>query len=134
VDATDLERTYRQYLTHLDERRFDALDAFVHDELTYNGRPMTRQQYADHIAASTDAAPDLRFVAELLVVQGDLVASRLAFDCTPVATFLGRQPTGRRVRFAEHVLYHFEDGRIRQVWSLLDEGAVTDQMRPPRSP
>ena len=131
MDAADLERTYRQYLAHLDERRFDALDAFVHDHVTYNGQPMTRQQYADHIAASTDAAPDLLFTAELLLAQGDLVASRLAFDCTPVATFLGHPPTGERVRFAEHVLYRFEDGRIRQVWSLLDLTAVADQMRPP---
>jgi predicted ester cyclase len=134
VDAAELEHTYRQYLTHLDERRFDALDAFVHERVTYNGNPMTRQQYADHIAASTGAAPDLRFDAEMLVVQGDLVASRLAFDCLPVATFLGRRPTGERVRFTEHVFYAFEDGRIRQVWSLLDERAVADQMGAPDGP
>jgi predicted ester cyclase len=32
------------------------------------------------------------------------------------------------VAFAEHVFYRFRDGRIEQVWSLIDTDALRDQM------
>jgi hypothetical protein len=41
----DLESRYRAYLAALNERRLDDLVEHVHDELTYNGEPMTRRQY-----------------------------------------------------------------------------------------
>jgi predicted ester cyclase len=34
---------------------------------------------------------------------------------------------GRRMAFAEHVLYRLRQGRIERVWSLLDRDAVRDQ-------
>jgi predicted ester cyclase len=57
------------------------------------------------------------------------VACRLWFECTPVGEFLGLEPTGVRVAFAEHVFYEFEDGRIRRVRSLIDRSAVERQLR-----
>ena len=74
-----------------------------------------------------EAVPDLRFEAHLLSTGGDLVACRLWFDCTPTSTFLGLEPTGRAVSFAEHVFYRFEGGRIAHVWSLIDRDAVASQ-------
>jgi predicted ester cyclase len=119
-----LENHYRDYLRALNERRFDDLAGFVHDELTYNDEPMTRREYQDLIAADVAAVPDLTYVAGLLVVSGEQVACRLTFDCTPVAEFQGVAPTGRRIAFAEHVFYRFHEGRIAHVWSLIDRDAI----------
>ncbi|MHC1561076.1 ester cyclase [Actinomycetospora sp. C-140] len=123
-----LDETYRAYLACLNERRFEALDAFVHDTLLYNDAPMTRADYRDLLVGDVAAIPDLAFVADLLVVRGDHVACRLWFDCTPTGTFHGLEPDGRRVSFAEHVFYRFADGRIAQVWSLIDTDAVRRQL------
>lgn len=123
-----LEATYRAYLDALNDRRFDDLDAYVHDELTYNDEVLTRQQYADMIAADARAVPDLHFDAHLLVVDADTVACRLWFDCTPTGTFFGSEPTGKRISFGEHVFYRFQDGRIAQVWSLIDRAAIAAQL------
>lgn len=121
----DLESTYLAYLEVLNDRRFD--DRYVCDELVYNDRPLTRREYAAMIAEDTRAVPDLRFKAHLLSTGGGIVACRLWFECTPTKTFLGLEPTGRPVSFAEHVFYRFEGGRIAHVWSLIDRDAIASQ-------
>jgi len=127
VAQENLESTYLAYLDALNGRRFDELDRYVCDELVYNDQQLTRQQYADMIADDVRATPDLRFEAQLLSTTGDLVACRLWFNCTPTSTFLGLEPTGAAISFAEHVFYRFEGGRIAHVWSLIDRDAVAAQ-------
>jgi predicted ester cyclase len=56
------------------------------------------------------------------------VGARLDFRCTPVGEFLGFPPTGRTVEFSENVFYRFREGRIAEVWSLVDREAVRRQM------
>ena len=131
MGEADLEATYRAYIAVLNDRRFGDLDGYVHGQITYNGDPMTRQQYQDLLAGDVRAIPDLRYQIQALVVQDDRVACRLWFDCTPEREFLGLEPTGARVAFAEHVFYEFEDARISQVRSLIDRTAVERQLRRP---
>jgi predicted ester cyclase len=123
-----LEATYLAYLDALNDRRFGDLGDYVSDELTYNDEVLTRQQYADMIAADTRAVPDLHFDAHLLVVADDTVACRLQFNCTPTSTFFERKPTGRPISFCEHVFYRFQAGRIAHVWSLIDREAIAAQL------
>ncbi|TIR46278.1 MAG: ester cyclase, partial [Mesorhizobium sp.] len=35
---------------------------------------------------------------------------------------------GRRVTFAENVFYEIQDGRIREVWSVIDKAAIQAQL------
>ena len=118
--ATELGGVYREYLRALDERRWDDLGTFVHDEVVYNGQRWTRTDYRDRLVADAEAIPDLAYAVELLVVEGDHVAARLRFDCAPRGRFLGVDVDGRRVSFTEHVFYRFREGRIEQVWSHID--------------
>ena len=123
----DAESFYRRYIAALNDRRLDDLGEFVQEELTYNGRPMTRLDYRNMIAGDIAAIPDLRFEIRLLVVDGDQIACRLHFDCTPQGEFLGLTPNGRRISFAEHVFYRLREGKIGEVWSLIDRSAVAEQ-------
>ncbi|GAA4873938.1 ester cyclase [Actinomycetospora straminea] len=126
----DLEPVYRAYLDCLNERAFDRLGDYVHDALAYNGAAFTLDDYRALLVGDVAAIPDLRFVADLLVVDGEHVACRLWFDCTPRGTFQGLAVDGRRVAFAEHVFYRFREGRIAQVWSVIDTDAVRGQLGP----
>lgn len=71
--------------------------------------------------------PDLRFEVEFLVIDPPKLAARLAFNCTPVGEFLGLAVNGTRIAFTENVFYAFEDGRIREVWSIIDKEAIEAQ-------
>jgi predicted ester cyclase len=119
-----LERTYRDYIAALNDRRLDDLDRFVHDRLRYNGEDWSREAYRARLADDVRRIPDLRYRIDLLVVDGDHVACRLWFDCSPQREFLGIDVGGRRVAFAEHVFYRFRAGRIEQVWSLIDADGI----------
>lgn len=124
----NLKAIYRAYLAALNERRLDDLARYVHDELTYNGEPMTRDQYRDLIAADIAAVPDLTYDAHIVVAADDRVACRLVFTCTPQHEFLGFTPNGKRLSFAEHVFYDFREGRIAAVSSLIDRYAIQAQL------
>jgi SnoaL-like polyketide cyclase len=82
----DLEIHYRAYLDVLNERRLDDLVHFVQDELSYNGKTMTRRQYQELITADITAIPDLFYDAHIIVASGDQVACRIVFDCTAAQT------------------------------------------------
>jgi len=125
----DLETRYRAYLDALNARRLDDLVHYVQDELSYNGETMTRRQYQDLIAADIAAIPDLIFDAHIIVASDEHLACRLVFDCIPQHEFLGFSPNGERLCFAEHVFYHFRDGRIAAVSSLIDRPAIEAQLR-----
>jgi predicted ester cyclase len=124
-----LESVYRSYLAALNERRLDDLPGFVHDELTYNGAPMSRVQYRDLLATDIEAVPDLFYDAQIVVATDDRVACRLFFSCTPQRDFLGFTPNGKRLTFAEHVFYDFRDARIAAVTSLIDRYSIQTQLR-----
>lgn len=128
---TDPKAFYRDYIACLNARRFDELAAFVAEEVTHNGRRMSWRGYADMIAADVAAIPDLTFEIVFLVAEADTIACRIAFDCTPQKPFLGLVPTGRRVAFAEHVFYRLRDGRIFEVFSLIDRDAIAAQLAGP---
>jgi predicted ester cyclase len=128
MTIADLETRYRSYLDALNERRLDDLMDYVLDELSYNGEKITRRQYQDLIAGDISAIPDLIFDAQIIVATDEHVACRLVFNCTPQQEFLGFSPNGQQLRFAEHVFYHFRDGRIAAVWSLIDRPAIEAQL------
>ena len=122
-----LRQRYLDYLEVLNDRRFEDLDHFVADHLTYNGSPQTREHYQDQRRREADLIPDLRFDVALLVVEENRVACLLRFDCTPEGEFLGFPVSGLRIQFTEHVFYRFDHGRIVEVRSLLDREAIRHQ-------
>jgi predicted ester cyclase len=128
MSESELTVVYRDYLRCLNERRWSGLGEFVAGELTYNGRPMRLADYRAMLENDVAAIPDLQFHSELLLADGHVVACRLYFRCTPQQTFLGFEPTGEQVSFAEHVFYRFENRRIVEVWSLIDKEAIREQV------
>jgi predicted ester cyclase len=72
--------------------------------------------------------PDLRFEIQILVCEPPHIASRLHFDCTPIGMFLGLPMQGKRIAFAENVLYEFRGDKIQQVWPVIDKAAIESQL------
>lgn len=128
MNGDNLVAIYRDYLACLNDRRWSDLGRFVAGDVVHNGRPLGLSGYRAMLESDTHAAPDLQFIPEILLADGHVVSCRLFFRCTPEDTFLGFESTGRRVSFAEHVFYRFENGRIAEVWSVIDREAVREQI------
>lgn len=127
----DLAAFYRRYIACLNQQAWDALGAFVHDEVSYNGEPIGLSGYRGNLENDYVQIPDLQFKIALLVVDAQTIAARLRFDVTPVGEFLGVPVNGRRVSFTENVFYEIEDGKMRHVWSIIDKAAIEAQVGMP---
>jgi predicted ester cyclase len=128
VTKTDLSRLYQDYIDCLNARDWPKLEQFVHDDVSYNGRWTGLAGYRGMLEKDVRDIPDLHFDIELLACDPPHIASRLRFDCTPKGEFLGLPVEGRRVSFAENVFYEFREGRIVQVWSVIDKAAIEAQL------
>nr|WP_254226075.1 ester cyclase [Burkholderia multivorans] len=128
VTRTDLAARYHAYIDCLNRRDWAALDRHVAADVIHNDRALGLAGYRAMLEQDVRDIPDLRFEIEWLVCEPPRVACRLRFDCTPRATFLGLAVDGRRIAFSEHVFYEFVDGKIRQVWSVIDKAAIERQL------
>lgn len=124
----DLADFYHGYIDCLNRQDWQRLGDFVADDAIHNDHRLGLAGYRQMLIGDFTAIPDLHFNIDLLVVEAPMVASRLAFDCTPVGALFGLQVNGRRVQFSENVFYRFSEGRIAQVWSIIDKAAIEAQL------
>jgi predicted ester cyclase len=124
MSNADLSDLYRGYIACLNEQDRPKLARFVHDEASYNGRPIGISGYRAMLERDFREIPDLYFDIELLIADPPYIASRLKFECAPKGTFLGLPVNGKRVSFAENVFYEFLADKIWSVWSVIDKEAI----------
>lgn len=124
----ELRTLYGEYIASLNERRLGEMHRFAHDQLTFNGKPSTRDEYVAAIAGHLDTVPDFHWHVEDLIIEGDRVAVRLLDHGTPAKPWLGLRPTGVKVELIEYAFYRFRNGRFDQQWYLLDYQNVQAQL------
>ena len=103
MSKTDLTSVYRGYIACLNQQDWQELGRFVHDEVHRNGERLGLSGYRAMLERDFREIPDLQFNIQLLMVDPPYIASRIGFDCSPKATFLGLHVNGRRVTFTENV-------------------------------
>ncbi|HYS66274.1 MAG TPA: ester cyclase [Paraburkholderia sp.] len=128
MNKTDLSNVYRGYIACLNKQDWQKLEQFVHEDAHYNGRRIGLSGYREMLEKDFSEIPDLYFNIQLLISDPPYIASRLGFACTPKGRFLGLDVNGRKVSFAENVFYQFRQGKIEQVWSVIDKAAIEGQL------
>jgi len=128
VTKTELSDVYRDYIACLNKQDWPRLGQFVDDAVIHNGRRVGLSGYLEMLERDFDEIPDLYFNIKLLISDPPYIASRLGFDCTPKATFLGLHVKGKRVSFTENVIYEFRSAKIVEVWSVIDKAAIEAQL------
>jgi predicted ester cyclase len=126
--VTDLADIYRNYIDCLNRQDWPSLGLFVHEDAVHNGRRLGLSGYRAMLENDFDDIPDLYFDVRMLISDPPYVASRIVFDCSPKGGFLGLPVNGKRVSFAENVIYEFRDGKIAEVWSIVDKAAIEAQL------
>src|SRR5262245_25120716 len=124
VTKTDLAGIYRDYIACLNSRNWPLLGRFVDDDVIHNDRRLGLTGYRDMLRRDVEEIPALYFRVRMLISDPPCIASRLGFDCTPKGKFLGLPVDGKRVSFAENVIYEFRGEKIAQVWSVIDKAAI----------
>ncbi len=125
---TDLSNLYRDYIACLNIQDWPKLGQFVDGQVVHNGRRVGLSGYLQMLERDFDEIPDLYFDVQMLICEPPYIASRINFNCTPKRKFLGLDVNGKRVSFAENVIYEFRGAKIVQVWSVVDKAAIEAQL------
>ena len=109
--------------------KYVASDARVHS-MTPGNVAGTGLDYLKARAASLlKAFPDVKFVIEEFVQQGDRLAARVTLEGTHRADFAGIPATGKRMKVYDFAMYRIMEGKITDIWSLIDMQAMRDQLQ-----
>ena len=76
-----------------------------------------------------NAFPDVKLVIEDVVEQDDRLAARVTLEGTQRGDFAGVPATGKRMKVYDFAMYRIVDGKITDVWSLIDMQALRDQLQ-----
>jgi steroid delta-isomerase-like uncharacterized protein len=103
-----------------------ALDFVELDPLP--GQQQGREGLKDVIGGMRAAFPDIHWVMEEMVAEGDKVVSRFTWTGTHRATFLGIPSTGRRVTVKGVVIDRLADGKMAESRMLMDALGMMQQL------
>jgi steroid delta-isomerase-like uncharacterized protein len=107
---------------------FVAPDARVHS-MTPGSVAGTGLDYLKGRAQSLlKAFPDVHFVIEDVVERDGLLAARVTLEGTQRGEFAGIPATGKRMKVYDFAMYRIEEGKITDVWSLIDMQALREQL------
>jgi len=120
---------YLDYIACLNKQDWPKLGQFVDDEVIHNGRRVGLSGYREMLERDFHEIPDLfYFNVQMLISDPPYIATRIHFERTPKGNFLGLHVNGKRVSFAENVIYELRSERIVQVWSVIDKAAIEAQV------
>jgi predicted ester cyclase len=89
-----------------------------------------KQATKAYFAARLAALPDLRVVADPVVVAGDWVAANFSYAGTHTgAAYFGVPPSGRPIRFTSCDILQVRDGLIMAHWGAADIAGLLVQLK-----
>ncbi len=92
------------------------------------GQRQGREGLKEIIGVIRDAFPDIHWVMEEMVAEGELVFSRFTWSGTHRGTFLGIPATGKRVNVPGMVLDRLVAGRMAESRILMNSMAMMQQL------
>lgn len=133
AESPDLRKFYTEYIDSINALTMrEHFDEFCQNMVTHNYLKYGRDEYREMIESSFKEISGLHFTIERLIVneKDQQIAARLGFTGVPTKEFRGIAPTGNGAVFSEHAFYQLDQGRIKQVWSLLDLASYRASIAP----
>lgn len=109
--------------------KYFASDARVHSMTPGSIAGIGLDYLKERAQSLLNAFPDIHFVIEDVVEQGDILAARVTLEGTQRADFAGVPATGKRMKVYDFAMYRIVEGKITDVWSLIDMQAMRTQLQ-----
>ncbi len=84
-------------------------------------RILSREEMSRIVLRWREAFPDLRMRLDELLVKGNRAAARMTLTGTHRGSWAGADSTGNEVRMALMMFFHFEDGKMVELWESDDQ-------------
>jgi steroid delta-isomerase-like uncharacterized protein len=110
-------------------RSNDAIiDELVDENYMSNGQRIGRAGYRQFVAGMRHAFPDIQFIIEEMIAEGDLVALRYISHATHQRDFMGIAATNRQITVRGMDFFRISNGQITEAWSIFDQLAMLQQL------
>ena len=109
--------------------KYVAADARVHSMVPGEVAGTGLDYLKARAASLLKAFPDVKFVIEDFIQQGDMLAARVTLEGTHSADFAGIPATGKRMKVYDFAMYRIVDGKITDIWSLIDIQSMREQLQ-----
>jgi steroid delta-isomerase-like uncharacterized protein len=133
VPVKDLMEYQRIWLEGLNRGDTSAADrSFASDcvfHVTGQAEPIRgREGWKQFLAAFITAFPDLKFVMEDQVVQGDRVAHRWSCTGTHTGPLGPVPPTGKKAKITGLIIDRLVNGKVQERWEQFDNAVMMQQL------
>ena len=122
-----VQRLYEEVLT---QKHLDVIDeVFDVNVVDHSGGPNGVEGSRALISGMLTALPDFEATADMWVLEGDLVASRVTLTATHQAEFMGVAATGNPVTWSHIDIQRVQNGKITDVWHNIPITDILHQMQ-----
>lgn len=132
MTATPKEIVRQIFEAAWNRAEFEGLEHVFADEIQMHFRGQSFSTNLEDlrrlVAVWRGAFPDLHFVVEELIAEGDIVAVRLTMSGTHRGPWKGVEATGRAMRVSEMMFFRFAGGRLVELWEDYDEFGMWQQL------
>jgi predicted ester cyclase len=87
-----------------------------------------REAMKKFVTTYRTAFPDLHYIIEDVLIEGDTVGLRWTARGTHTGQLYSITPTGKRVTFTGMHMYHLIGGKIREIWGSWDTIGMIQQI------
>jgi predicted ester cyclase len=129
--AEEIKAKIKTFIEELDKGNPDVIDEFFAPDVVIHMAPnpdMNLDLYKQFVRGLYSAFPDLQFVREDMIVEGDSSALRYTAHGTHNGEFMGIAPTGKQVTWVGCEVANWEDGKIIEGWWYADALGMMLQM------
>ena len=131
-----------RYVDATNDGELDLFDLFVDENYVENepipGQGPGREELKKAYVVFNGPFPDLEYVFEDLIAEGDLVVGRGVISGTHKGDFMGVPATGNKITWTGTRLFRLEDMQVKEGWINVNMMAMMQQMgvipTPPQPP
>ena len=105
-----------------------APDYVLHTPTTPTGELRAPEDYKQLISVQRSAVPDLTFVVEDQIAEGEKVVTRYSASGTHQGEFMGAAPTGKQLNTTGIVVSRIAGGKIEEEWLEWDVLGLMQQL------
>lgn len=123
IQTTRTKQLVRRYFDACNRRDMTAIFDCLHPDVVHHSRlsEYPKEGIAYAFAATFAAFPDLKWNVLEIIAEEDRVATLVLFEGTHEGEYLGKEPTGNRVRVHSVDVARVQDGKFIEHRGVLDE-------------
>ncbi len=124
----------RQFVAALNDNDYDSLrqilaeDFARYSQATPDLRVRSAEEFIEFDRADSESFPDAIIILDMIVAEGDLVATMATFSGTNSGPLGPMEPTGKEVSLRFPSVFRIENGRIAELWLTWDNLSLLSQL------